>query len=62
MISIGRARPVPIADDDDHQIRASEHLAAFQGAVLRILALVAIRIAAQVGQRGSDSVPPRRED
>ena len=41
--------------------RASEQLAAFQGAFLRILALVAIRIATQIGQRNTDSVPPRRD-
>jgi len=42
--------------------RASEHLAALQGAFLRILALVAVRIVAQVGHRDPDSVPPRRDD
>ncbi len=41
--------------------RASEHLAAFQGAFFRILALVAVRLAAQIGQRNTDSVRPRRD-
>lgn len=41
--------------------RASQHLAAFQGAFLRILALVAVRIAAQIGHRNTDRVSPRRD-
>ena len=41
--------------------RTSEHLAALQGAILRVLALFAIRVAAQVGPRAPDSAPPRRE-
>jgi hypothetical protein len=42
--------------------RAAEHIVALQGAVLRILASVAImgvRLAAQIGRRETDGRPPR---